>query len=85
MKTILFVSLLSIVAARRSVPSYPSAPKPSTSPYGPTKIGTWGLPKDKKEVKEVKRTVKAEPKEKAVLPWGVHSVHELEDLMDGLE
>jgi hypothetical protein len=49
--------------------------------------GTWGLPQDdKKEVKEVKRIVKqALPKEeKHCGPWGVHSVHELEDVM-GLE
>ena len=49
--------------------------------------GTWGLPDvDKKEVKEVKRTVKKTPpkEEKHCGPWGVHSVDELEDVM-GLE
>lgn len=56
--------------------------------------GSWGFPKteeDKKEVKQVKRTVKKKaaaaeepPKEKHCGPWGVHSVHELEDCM-GLE
>jgi hypothetical protein len=46
--------------------------------------GTWGLPKDKKEVKEVKRSVKKdEPKDRAML-WGIHSVSELEATM-GLE
>ena len=42
----------------------------------------------KTEVKEVKRTIKKKeepPKERHVGPWGVHSVHELEDMMAGLE
>jgi hypothetical protein len=85
MKIIIFASLFTVAAAvRRSVPSYPAGMKPQLSPYGPTKIGTWGLPKDKKVVKEVKRSVKKdEPKEKAML-WGIHSVSELEETM-GLE
>ncbi|KAG7343285.1 hypothetical protein IV203_021230 [Nitzschia inconspicua] len=86
---LLFISILSVVTARRSVPIFPMAPKPDLSPYGPTKIGTWGLPNvEKKEVKEVKRTVTMEPRkcseEKHCGPWGVHSVHELEEIM-GLE
>ena len=43
MKTIaiLFVSLLSLVAARRTVPDFPTEPSPIfMSPYGPTKMGT---------------------------------------------
>jgi hypothetical protein len=50
--------------------------------------GTWGLPKvDTKEVKPVKRISKKPDEskpEKHCGPWGVVSVHEVEDIM-GLE
>jgi hypothetical protein len=55
--------------------------------FGPS--GTWGFPnKEDKEVKSVKQTVNFPPlkdlHDNQCGPWGVHSVHELEDIM-GIE
>jgi hypothetical protein len=41
MKTIIFASLVAVVAARRSLPTFPTETGPILSPYGPTKVGTY--------------------------------------------